>query len=60
MNLQNVLNQSITYNEYRKEVNRLIKEGKTTGNTQSEKLIEFTKLNISRMNRLDKTIQFGC
>lgn len=59
MNLQNVLNQSITYNEYRKEVNRLIEEGKTTGNTQSEKLIEFTKLNISRMNRLDKTIQLS-
>lgn len=59
MNLQNVLNQSLTYNEYRKEVDTLIEEGKTTGNTQTENLIEFTKLNISRMNRLDKTIHLS-
>ena len=57
MNLDKIINQSLSYTEYRNFVNQLITEGKTTGNTQSEKLLEFTKLNVQRMNRLDKTIQ---
>ena len=57
MNLDKIINQSLSYTEYRNFVNQLITEGKTTGNTQSEKLLEFTKLNAQRMNRLDKTIQ---
>lgn len=59
MNLENIVNQSRSYSEYRKVVDGLIVEGKTTGNTQSDKLLEFTKLNVQRMNRLDKTIQLS-
>ncbi len=47
---------SYSYDEYRKLVNELLKESKTTGSDQSEERVEFTKLNNSRMNRLDKTI----
>ncbi len=59
MNLENLVNQSRSYSEYRKVVDGLILEGKTTGFTQSDKLLEFTKLNVQRMNRLDKTIQLS-
>lgn len=59
MDLESSVNQGLFYSEYRKEVDRLISEGKTTGNTQSDKLVEFTKLNVQRMNRLDKTIQLS-
>lgn len=35
--------------------NKLISEGKTTGPDQSEAMIEYTKLNLVRMNRIEKT-----
>lgn len=59
MNLNSIVEQCLSYLEYRKDIDRLIAEGKTTGNTQSDKLLEFTKLNVQRMNRLDKTIQLS-
>ncbi len=56
MNIRAIFNSGLSYPEYRKMVDALIAEGKTTGNTQSVEKVEFTKLNIQRMNRLDKTI----
>ena len=44
-----------TYPQYRKLIDDLLREGKTTGNNHSESLIEYTKVNVQRMNRLDKT-----
>ena len=46
-----------TYEEYRKLINELFEEGKTTGNDHSEAMLDYTKMNIHRMNRLDKTIE---
>ncbi|MDZ4667103.1 MAG: thioredoxin family protein [bacterium] len=54
-----IFEESLTYNEYRAHVDLLVAAGKTTGLNQSEALLEFTKLNIQRMNRLDKTIQLN-
>lgn len=59
MDLKNIIKNVLSYTEYRKSVDGLILEGKTTGSTQSDKLLEFTKLNVQRMNRLDKTIQLS-
>ncbi len=56
MDLNKVIEQALSYNDYRKNVDALLLNGKTTGSTQSDKLVEFTKLNVQRMNRLDKTI----
>lgn len=56
MELKEVFNKALSYQAYRKHVDQLIGEGKTTGNDQSDNLIEFTKLNIQRMNRNDKTV----
>ena len=56
---QNALNNSISYDEYRKLIDVLISENKTSGNEQNEMLIDFTKLNQQRMKRLDKTQQLS-
>lgn len=46
-----------TYEEYRKLVDELFEEGKTTGEDHSEGMLDYTKMNIQRMKRLDKTIE---
>ncbi|MDP2388076.1 MAG: thioredoxin family protein [Bacteroidota bacterium] len=57
MGLNKIFKSALSYSEYRELANNLVAGGKTTGNNQSEKLLEFTMLNIQRMNRIDKTIQ---
>jgi hypothetical protein len=47
---------SYTYSEYKKIVSDLLSEGKSTGNEQSEKLLQYSTLNEIRLRRLDKTI----
>ncbi len=48
----------ITYAAYRKLVNDLLEKGKTTG-IQSPSLLEYTRLNEVRMNRLDRTLKLN-
>lgn len=50
---------SYSYAEYRKIVADLLLEGKSTGNEQSESLVNYTRLNEARMNRLEKTIKIS-
>lgn len=59
MELNTIFKTALTYREYRELVDNLVLNGKTTGNNQTDKLVEFTKLNIQRMNRLDKTVQLS-
>lgn len=47
---------SFSYPEYRTTVSKLLSEGKSSGKEQSEDLLHYSKLNETRMNRLDKTI----
>ena len=44
-----------TYEEYRAMLDDEIVNGKTTGSNQSEAMLAYTKMNIVRMNRWDKT-----
>ncbi len=44
-----------SYTSYRTMLDELMKDGKTTGNDQSEAMIAYTKMNLVRMNRWDKT-----
>ncbi|ADY53231.1 hypothetical protein Pedsa_2689 [Pseudopedobacter saltans DSM 12145] len=44
------------YKEYREIIDNLLASGKTSGNDHSEFMIEYTKMNVHRMNRLDKTV----
>jgi hypothetical protein len=55
--INNGLANSISYQEYRELVAKYAAEGKTSGNTQTPDYINYTKLNESRMHRLDKTLQ---
>jgi hypothetical protein len=50
---------SITYSEYRNQVTELLMQEKSSGNEQSDDLLNYSKLNEARMNRLDKTIHVG-
>jgi hypothetical protein len=45
------------YDEYRRLINAFIIIGKSTAKKDSENLLEYSKLNVARMNRLDKTIE---
>ena len=54
--IEKSLLQSHSYTDYRNHITDLLKEGKSTGNEQSEDLTHYSELNETRMNRLEKTI----
>lgn len=54
---QEVIDKAISYSEYRKLIDELFAQEKTTGTDHSEAMLGYTKMNIHRMNRLDKTIE---
>jgi hypothetical protein len=49
------LAKALSYGQYRSLIDTLVAEGKTTGLIQKPVLVEYTTLNVVRMNRLDKT-----
>ncbi len=49
-----VIENAMTYEGYRQLIDDLLAEGKTTGPNQSEAMTNYTELNVTRMNRLDK------
>ncbi len=48
-----------TYEGYRALIDQLFAEGKTTGENHNEAMLHYTKMNILRMNRLEKTTQLS-
>lgn len=56
--IEAALAQSYTYSAYRSFVAELVEQGKTTGPNQSEFYVDITRLNQSRMDRLDKKARF--
>lgn len=54
--IKSALEKSCDYLNYRNIVSELLLQGKVTGNEQSEALLNYSNLNQTRMNRLDKTI----
>ncbi|WP_299890337.1 thioredoxin family protein [uncultured Lacinutrix sp.] len=61
--LQNIINNSIekssSYQEYRALVKELTDKNLSTGDTQSEALSNYTMLNDRRMKRWDKTVKIS-
>lgn len=55
--IEQSIDNSFTYTEYRNHISNLLLEGLATGNTQSEDLTHYSTLNEVRMNRLEKTIK---
>lgn len=54
--IQSSLASSLTYEAYRNTINALLQEGKSTGHEQTEALTHYSELNVTRMNRLEKTM----
>ncbi|TAE76142.1 MAG: thioredoxin family protein [Bacteroidetes bacterium] len=50
-----LIENAYSYAEYRKLTDELLAEGKTTGLEQTPELTEYTRLNVKRMSRWDKT-----
>jgi len=48
---------AFSYGEYRSHVDRLLQEGKTTGENHAEQMLEYTRLNVHRMSRIDRTVK---
>lgn len=57
--LKNKSDIGISYSEYKKIVEDLVSENRTSGTNQNESLSQYTKLNLSRMNRVEKTVEIN-
>ena len=57
--IENSLTKAISYNDYRSLVSNLLENGKSTGQEQSDFLLNYSMLNDRRMKRLDKTIKLS-
>ena len=57
--ISNALNNCHSYLDYRKIIIDLLSHGKSSGNEQSDDLMQFSTLNETRMHRLDKTISIS-
>ena len=49
-----IIGRGISYKEYRTMIDQLMADGKTTGEDHSESMLNYSSMNIQRMNRLDK------
>jgi hypothetical protein len=56
-NFSHYWNQGMSYKEYRQLLMDLLAEGKTTGDNQSPEMIQYAKLNLQRMKRVEKTFR---
>ncbi len=54
-----LVNEAFTYRQYRELIDKLLERGRTTGDNQSEEIIDYTRMNVQRMNRLDKQIELN-
>ncbi|SDY37415.1 thioredoxin family protein [Hymenobacter psychrophilus] len=50
---------ALSYTEYRQRIDNLMAVGQTTGENQSPELTAYAKLNIQRMERLDKKAELS-
>lgn len=52
---QHLVDQSMTYSAYRELIDKLLDQQKTTGHIHTEAYLDYTRMNVQRMNRWDKT-----
>ncbi|ERI64555.1 MAG: thioredoxin family protein [Capnocytophaga sp.] len=57
--IQSSLPKALSYKAFEDLIDRLLAEGKTTGEDQSEFMVSLTKLNRQRMKRIDNTLEFS-
>lgn len=54
-----IIQDALTYEQYRALIDELLAQGKTTGTNHSEAMLDYTKMNVRRMNRWDRTAVVG-
>jgi hypothetical protein len=54
-----IIDNAMSYEEYRSMIDDLLQEGKTTGTNHSDEMIDYTKMNVQRMKRLDKQVSLS-
>lgn len=52
---RDTLQNAISYTQYREMIDNLLAENKTTGTNHSEAMVEYTRMNMQRMRRVEKT-----
>lgn len=52
---RDLINHAMTYKAYRELIDKLLAENKTTGQNHSEFYVDYTRMNVQRMSRWDKT-----
>ena len=57
--IQKSLENTYSYQEYKDLIKELLADGKSTGPEQSDYILNYSKLNNSRMKRLDKTTKIA-
>lgn len=57
--IKNSLQKAFSYSEYFSLTEKLVAEKRTTGEDQSEQMVNFTQLNYQRMKRLNKTLKIN-
>ena len=50
-----ILKNAISYTQYREMIDKLLAENKTTGQDHSEAMVAYTRMNMQRMRRVEKT-----
>lgn len=51
-----LIKDSFTYRQYRQLIDKRLERGRTTSDKNSEEIIEYTRMNVQRMNRLDDQV----
>lgn len=60
LNYSNIFDkEALDYTSYRNLVDELLAKGETTGPDNSEAMLHYSKMNVQRMNRVDKTTVLG-
>jgi hypothetical protein len=54
-----IIDQAMDYKAYRSMIDELLEDGKTTGINHSDAMINYTKMNVQRMKRLDKQVKLS-
>ncbi|WP_445159331.1 thioredoxin family protein [Mesohalobacter salilacus] len=57
--IQNALKNSLSYEGFKSLVNDLIDKGQSTGHTQNEDMLHYSKLSVRRIKRWDKTFKLS-
>lgn len=54
-----VIHEAKSYKAYRSMIDERLSENKTTGNNHSDEMVDYTRMNVQRMKRLDKQVQLS-